>query len=191
MDAAGIQKLIVECENAIGSLKDQSAAIERAGVALVTALRGGGAIYTAGNGGSAAEAMHMAEELTGRFRTNRAPLPGISLVADCTALTCIGNDFGFDDIFSRQVTALGKAGDCLVIFSTSGNSANLVKAMNAANDRRMTVISLLGRGGGAMAGKSHHEIIVKSQSTGRVQEAHQLIMHILLEVIEEAFGQPA
>ena len=175
---------------AVSSLGRQSAAIERMGRALVTALRRGGKVLTAGNGGSAAEALHMSEELVGRFKGNRRSLPGISLVADPTALTCIGNDFGYDEIFRRQVEGLARKGDVLVLFSTSGRARNLQNALEAARRRRVTTMCLLGRDGGPMAGCADHELIVRSAETARIQEAHQVVMHILLEMVEAAFPPP-
>lgn len=175
----------------VGGLRKHAGRIGAIGDALVTCLRRGGTILTAGNGGSAAEALHMAEELTGRYRSNRRPLPAVCLAADATAITCIGNDFGFGEIFARQLEALGRPGDVAVLFSTSGKSENLVKALAAAGKRRVKTVCLLGRDGGRMAGEGDCEIIVDSQSTGRIQEAHQVIMHLLLEIVEEKFGVTA
>lgn len=155
---------------------------------MIAALHGGGKVLTAGNGGSAAEAMHMAEELLGRFRTNRRSLPGIALCADGTALTCIGNDFGYDALFSRQVEGLGAAGDLLVVFSTSGRAPNLAAAIDMARRRGMSVLALLGRDGGGLAGKADCEIIVPGQATERIQEAHQVLLHVLLDRVEQAFS---
>ena len=155
---------------------------------VVETLRSGGQVLTAGNGGSAAEAMHMAEELVGRFRTNRRSLPGISLVADGTALTCIGNDFGFDAVFARQVEGLGRPGDLLVLFSTSGAAANLRRAVEAARAARMRVLLVLGRDGGPLAGAGDAEILVAGQATERIQEAHQVILHVILDVVEQTFA---
>lgn len=157
------------------------------GSELVRALQSGNKIMTAGNGGSAAEALHMAEELVGRFLSNRKSLPAVALVADPTALTCIGNDFGFDAIFSRQVEGIGKAGDILVLFSTSGSAANLLRALEAAHARGVRTLCLLGRDGGRLAGKGTWEIIVPGAETARIQEAHQVLLHIFLEIIEKAF----
>lgn len=150
-------------------------------------LAAGGKVLTAGNGGSAAEALHMAEELVGRFRTNRVSLPGICLAADSTALTCIANDFGFDSVFSRQVAGLGRAGDLLVLFSTSGSARNLEEALEAARAAGMKVLSILGRDGGRLAGRSDVEIVVEHSATERIQEAHQLILHVVLDAVEQAF----
>lgn len=154
---------------------------------VTAALRAGNKIMTAGNGGSAAEALHMSEELVGRFRAERRSLPGISLVADPTVLTCIGNDFGFDSIFSRQIEGLGQKGDVLVLFSTSGNAANLKLALETACDKGMKTICILGRDGGPLAGAADHEIIVEGTATERIQEAHQVLIHIMLDAVEEAF----
>ena len=155
--------------------------------AVIESLRNGGKVLTAGNGGSAAEALHLTEELLGRFKTNRMPLASMALAADCTTLTCIANDFGFESIFSRQVEALGKPGDVLILFSTSGNSKNLIAAMEAARAKGVKTICLLGRDGGAMANRSDHEIIVETTATERIQEAHQVLMHLILDAVEEAF----
>lgn len=184
MVRAGIR----ESACAIGGLLSEVRTLERMAERMVRTLRRGGAVLAAGNGGSAAEAMHLAEELTGRYRSNRRALPAVALAADGTALTCIGNDFGFDFIFSRQVEAIGRPGDVLVVFSTSGNSPNLVHAVEAARRRRMHVVALLGRDGGVLAGRADVELVVPSRTTARVQEAHQVVLHLLLEAVEEEFG---
>ena len=148
VDTVRIKKNISESAAAIASLSlsvDRIAAISSG---IIAALKAGKKVLVAGNGGSAAEALHFAEELTGRFKSNREPLAAVALPADCTALTCIGNDFGFDAIFSRQVEALGRAGDVLILFSTSGNSPNLVLALEAAERRKVRTVCLLGKSGG-------------------------------------------
>lgn len=188
MNQDRIREIIAESERTVASVAEHAAALETLGRELVDVVSKGGKIFTAGNGGSAAEALHMAEELSGRFRQNRRALPGIALVADCTAITCIGNDFGFDEIFSRQVEALGQPGDALVLLSTSGRARNLSRAIESAKERGMKIICLLGRDGGALAGKGDHEIVINSQATERIQEAHQVIIHLVLEMMEEAFS---
>ena len=130
----------------------------------------------------------MAEELVGRFRSNRRSLPAVALTADGTALTCIGNDFGFDEAFGRQIEGLGAEGDLLVLFSTSGRAANLARAVVAARARRMRVLLLLGRDGGPLAGQGDCELLVRGNGTERIQEAHQLLLHILLEGVEQRFA---
>ena len=181
---------IARCAQLVAASLSHTAVLAAMGDELVAVLRAGGKVLAAGNGGSAAEAMHMAEELTGRFKTNRAPLPAVALCADPTLLTCIGNDFGFDAVFSRSVEALGRPGDLLVLFSTSGNSPNLVNACTAARARGMKVHCLLGKSGGALAGQGDRELIVAATETARIQEVHQLAMHILLEIVEVEFGLP-
>ena len=185
---AWIDRCLVESLDCIGSLRQQCARIAEAAELLVGTLAAGGKVLAAGNGGSAAEAMHMAEELVGRFRSNRRSLPAVALTADGTALTCIGNDFGFDEAFSRQIEGLGAEGDLLVLFSTSGRAANLARAVVAARARRMRVLLLLGRDGGPLAGQGDCELLVRGNGTERIQEAHQLLLHILLEGVEQRFA---
>jgi D-sedoheptulose 7-phosphate isomerase len=154
---------------------------------IITTLKAGNKVLACGNGGSAADALHMAEELVGRYKVNRRALPAIALCADPTGLTCIANDFGFEHVFSRQVEALGQRGDLLVVFSTSGNSPNLVLAVEAAVRKDITTVALLGKTGGVLAGRCDHEIIVPSNETARIQEIHTFVMHSWLEQIEIAF----
>lgn len=175
--------------DAIRQLREQTARIGEICDLVITTLQHGGKVLTAGNGGSAAEAMHMAEELTGRFRTNRRSLPGLALTADGTALTCIANDFGFDEVFSRQIEGLANSGDLLVLFSTSGQAPNLLRACEAASSSGMRTVALLGRDGGALAGKADLELCVPGEMTERIQEVHQVILHLILEEVERAFSE--
>lgn len=186
-NATWISACMADCRSAIDSLESQMDAVERAASLLVDTLRKGNKFLTAGNGGSAAEAMHMSEEAVGRYHNDRISLPAVALTADGTALTCIGNDYGFEHVFRRQVEGLGKEGDLLVLFSTSGNGRNLDLAVEEARRKKMHVLLLLGRDGGKLAGRGDVEIIIKSSSTARIQEAHQLLMHILLEAVDRAF----
>ncbi len=158
--------------------------VQSQGKILADTLRNGGKILTAGNGGSAADAMHLAEELSGRYHDERPAMAGLSLVSDATALTCIGNDYGFERIFSRQVEALGKPGDALVVFSTSGNSTNLLQALEAGRRLGLKTFLLAGKTGGLAKGKANHELIVPCSNGARVQEIHTLILHSWLEIIE-------
>ncbi len=162
----------------------QIPAVTEAGDCLISALRRGNKILSCGNGGSACDALHLAEELVGRFHKNRRSLPAISLCADTTALTCIGNDYGFDQIFSRQVEGLGVAGDVLVGFSTSGNSKNVLAAFEAAKARGIKTILVAGGTGGKAAGACDFEIIVPSADTARIQEVHTFVLHRWLEQVE-------
>ncbi len=181
--AAGVDGAL----QAIGLLRGLIPQIADAGNLVVDVLQSGGKVLTAGNGGSAAEAMHMAEELSGRYKADRRSLAAVSLVADGTALTCIGNDYGFESIFSRQVEGLGSAGDLLVLFSTSGSSDNISKALAAARVAGLRVLSILGRDGGDIKGLSDVEVIVPHWETAHIQEAHQVILHQMLELVELAF----
>lgn len=185
---AGIRGAILDSANAIGGLTAHVAAIAAIGRVMVGALRKGRKVLTAGNGGSAAEALHLAEELVGRYKLDRRALPAIALVADPTALTCIGNDYGFDQVFARQVEAHGQSGDILVLFTTSGRAMNLQLALRAAKRKGMVTVALLGGDGGALKGKAAHEILLSGIATARVQEAQQVILHLLLEMVDEAFA---
>ncbi|MGF1485449.1 MAG: SIS domain-containing protein [Opitutales bacterium] len=162
--------------------------VHAAGDAILQALRDGHKIMACGNGGSAADAFHLAQELSGRYRSNRRPLAGLCLSADPTAITCIGNDFGFEYIFSRQVEALGKTGDILVAFSTSGNSPNVLEALKCAKPLGVTRVLVSGKDGGICKNEADHVIIVPSQSTARIQEIHTVVLHHWLERVEAETG---
>lgn len=182
-----MKECFIASHAALNSLELQIDKVSDAADMLVATFEAGGKLLTAGNGGSAAEAMHMAEEAVGRFRSNRISLPAIALVADGTALTCIGNDYGFDNVFSRQVEGLGKEGDVLVLFSTSGNAENLSRALDEAKAKKLKTIAVLGRDGGRLAGRADIEIIIEGSDSGRIQEAHQLFMHIVLDAVDHRF----
>ncbi len=167
-------------------LKAHTDDVARAADIMIEALRAGCAIYFCGNGGSAADAQHLAAELSGRFMKNRRPLPGISLTTNSSALTAIGNDFGYDEVFSRPLDGCGKKGDVLVSLSTSGNSPNVVKAVDVAHKLGMKTISLTGERESALSAKSDICLKVPSPSTPRIQEMHILIGHILCELAENA-----
>ena len=152
---------------------------------MVDCLKAGGKVLFAGNGGSAADAQHMAAEFVNRFKKERAPLAGLALTTDTSVLTSIGNDYSFEEIFSKQVIALGRNGDLFVGISTSGNSANIVKALKAAKEAGVSTIGLMGEGG-AMRDIADCAICVPSRSTPRIQEALLLIEHILCELVEDA-----
>ena len=151
---------------------------------IVSALAEGNTIFWCGNGGSASDSQHLAGELVGRFIEERRPLKSIALNADTSVMTCIVNDYGYDYIFSRQVEALGSKGDVLIGITTSGNSGNILKAFEVANNLKMTTIGLLGKGGGKAKNISHHSLIINSKSTARIQEAHIMVGHILCDLIE-------
>jgi D-sedoheptulose 7-phosphate isomerase len=169
-------------------LPELAPAIRQAAALLAGSLSQGGKIMLCGNGGSAADSQHLAAELTGRFLKDRRPLAAMALSTDTSALTCIGNDYSFDEVFSRQVTGLGRSGDCLLAISTSGNSRNVMRAAEAARAAGMRVIGLLGRDGGALRGLCDLALIVPSPTTARIQEAHIFIGHTLCAMVEEALG---
>lgn len=164
------------------------APVREAGDILVRTLRDGGKAMFCGNGGSAADSQHLAAEFTGRFIHDRRPLAALALNTDSSALTCIGNDYDFDQVFARQVQGLGRAGDCLVGISTSGNSRNVLRAFEAARAAGMATIGLLGRDGGALAALSDVAVIVPAEVTARIQEAHIMIGHTLCGLVEEGLG---
>jgi D-sedoheptulose 7-phosphate isomerase len=151
--------------------------------ALADCFRAGNKVLTCGNGGSACDALHFSEELTGRFKGDRRALPVIPLLEGAN-ITCIANDYGFESIFSRGVEAYGKPGDILLAISTSGNSPNVVKAVEVARRLGLTVHLFLGKDGGKLLGKGDAEIRVKSQDTERIQEVHMVVLHILIEALE-------
>jgi D-sedoheptulose 7-phosphate isomerase len=148
------------------------------------ALNTGNKVLTCGNGGSAAEASHLAEELLGRYKQSRRPLAGISLCSDGQALTCIANDFGFENVFARQVEALGNEGDILVAFTTSGKSENINRAIETASRLGLVTIALTGENGGQSAQQAQHQVAAPSQDSARVQELHTFVVHAICEQCE-------
>ena len=169
-------------------LESIAPAVEAGAQRMAAALSGGRKLMFCGNGGSAADSQHLASEFTGRFIEDRRPLAAIALTTDSSALTCIGNDYSFDDVFSRQVMGLGVKDDCLVALSTSGHSRNVIKAAQAARAAGIHTIGLLGRDGGALRELCDVPIIVPSWITARIQEAHSFIGHTLCGLVEQALG---
>ncbi|MDX9912222.1 MAG: SIS domain-containing protein [Phycisphaerales bacterium] len=161
--------------------------VDRACTLLAERLRAGGKLLAIGNGGSACDAAHFCEELTGRFRKDRPPLAAIA----CTEpghITCTANDFGYDEVFARWVDALARADDALIALSTSGNSENVVRAVERAKARGVLTITLLGKGGGRLRGVGDVEIIAPGETADRIQEVHKLVLHTLVEGVEHALG---
>lgn len=175
---------------AIESLRAHIRTIDRLAATIVRTLQQGGTIFTCGNGGSAAEALHLAEELIGRYRGNRPSCRAVCLNADPTALTCIANDFGFDEVFARQLEGLARPHDVLVVFSTSGKSRNLVLALERARRAQVRTIGLLGRNGGECLALCDEHLIVEATDSAHIQEAHQVVMHLLCEAVERSFSSP-
>ncbi|TWH77536.1 D-sedoheptulose 7-phosphate isomerase [Azomonas agilis] len=166
--------------------------IERAGQLMVNVLLNDGKILACGNGGSAGDAQHFSSELLNRFERERPSLPAIALTTDSSTLTSIANDYSYSEVFSKQVRALGRSGDLLLAISTSGNSANVLQAIQAAHDRDMQVVALTGRDGGNLTSlllPEDIEIRVPSQVTARIQEVHLLVIHCLCDLIDnQLFG---
>ncbi|MEK7869849.1 MAG: D-sedoheptulose 7-phosphate isomerase [Nitrospirota bacterium] len=152
---------------------------------LVTAFREGHKVLLFGNGGSATDAAHIAAEFVGRYKRERKPLPAIALATDIAAITCIANDYGFDELFARQVRAHGQKGDIAIAISTSGNSPNVLKGVAAARECGMITVAWTGGTGGTLAGLVDHPFIVPSTVTARIQESHITLGHVLCELVEE------
>ena len=172
----------------LASVDALAPAIARAGALLAACLRGGGKLLVCGNGGSAADAQHFSAELLGRYERERAGLPAIALHADTSTVTAVANDYGYEQVFARQVQALGRPGDVLLAISTSGNSPGILRAVEAAQRAALGVVALTGRGGGALAPllrSTDTEIRVPAQVTARIQEVHSLVLHCLCELIDE------
>ena len=164
-------------------------AIEQAGTTMAECVRDGHKILSCGNGGSAGDAQHFSSELLNRFEMERPPLPAMALTTDSSTLTAIANDYSYDDIFAKQIKALGETGDVLLAISTSGNSSNVVRAIDAGQDRGMTVIALTGQDGGEMAPAlidTDIEVRVPSDRTARIQEVHLLVIHCLCDLIDRS-----
>ncbi|MEO7312942.1 MAG: D-sedoheptulose 7-phosphate isomerase [Chitinophagaceae bacterium] len=177
---------LAELSQVVAASNSLAETVQAAGDAIINSILQGGKLLTCGNGGSAADALHLAEELVGRYKAERRGLPAICLNSDVTALTCIGNDYGYNRIFSRQVEALGKPGDVLVGFSTSGNSPNVLAAFELAKKAGIITIVLGGKDGGAAKGTCDFELIIPSNTTARIQEIHTVILHQWLEAIDAA-----
>lgn len=177
--------------SAVTGVRAQAARIAELGNLLVDTLRHGGRIYLCGNGGSAADAQHIATEFACRYEAERQALPAIALTTDTSMLTATGNDYGFDRIFARQVEALARPGDVLIAISTSGNSPNVLAAVDAARDRQVVTIGLLGRSGGELRDRVGHALVVPSVNTARIQECHIMIGHIWCAMADRAFASAA
>ena len=160
-------------------------AVEHVGAIIAGGITTGDRVFVAGNGGSAAQAQHFAAELTGRYLKERKPLPGICLNTDTAALTAIANDYGYEQVFARQVEALCVEGDYLLLFTTSGNSQNLIFAARAAREIGVTVVAITGRDGGALAGECHYELRVPMHDTPQIQAAHMMVAHEICRIVED------
>jgi D-sedoheptulose 7-phosphate isomerase len=175
---------------ALETFQSETAKIAEIAQAIVSVLRFGGRVLTCGNGGSAAEALHLAEELVGRFKLTRQPLGAFCLAADPTALTCIGNDFGFEEIFARPLRGIGRAGDVLVVLSTSGTSPNILRALEVARELGIKTVGLLGRPGSAAEALCDFAVTPNVDDPAIVQELHLTTIHVILEFLDSEFGDP-
>ncbi|HEX2853523.1 MAG TPA: SIS domain-containing protein [Opitutaceae bacterium] len=178
---------LAETTRTLQALSAIRAEIDRAGQMIVTSLKRGGKLLICGNGGSAAEAAHFSTELVGRYAKDRHALPAIALSADGSLLTCVVNDYGYEHAFSRQVAGFARPGDLLVVLTTSGNSANILAALDEAKKRGIESIAFLGRGGGKAKGLATCELLVPGKSGPATQEAHLFLIHHFCELIDAAF----
>jgi D-sedoheptulose 7-phosphate isomerase len=177
--------MISDHQECIGRLAGLRAVIDGAARALARVIGSGGRVFVCGNGGSAADAQHFAAELIGRFEKERRPFPAVALTTDTSILTAVSNDYAYDHVFTRQLAGLAVRGDALVGISTSGNSGNVVSAMDLARELGLATIALCGRDGGVLKDRADHVIIVPSDNTARIQEAHALMLHYFAAVVEE------
>lgn len=179
-----------ETKQAIYNNEELLNKIEEVSKLCIELYKGSNKTILAGNGGSAADAQHIAAELVGRYGFDRPSLPSLSLTTDTSNLTAIGNDYGYDNVFSRQLEGMGQKGDLFIGISTSGNSKNIINAFNVAKNKGIKTVALVGRDGGEMAKIADISLIVPSDSTPRIQESHILIGHIICDIIEkETFGE--
>lgn len=181
---AGLQELARLAEQVA---RERAEDIEAAASAAVGALRGGGRLFFCGNGGSAADAQHLAAEYVVRFGGDREALPAIALTTDSSILTAASNDHGFETVFSRQIEALGRRGDVLFLHSTSGESVNLIRAADAARARGVETIALLAKGGGRLRERVDHAVVVPTEQTARAQEIHLALGHLICDIVDRAW----
>jgi D-sedoheptulose 7-phosphate isomerase len=191
MISPSFQAQLDASQNVLRALAEQAALVDTIAARVRDTLLSGRMLLTCGNGGSATDAQHLAEELIGRYRGNRRALPAVALTADSAALTCIANDFGYDAVFARQVEGLARPGDTLLCFSSSGNSPSITAALQAARARDVGTIALLGKDGGPARSLADLALVVASDDTARIQEAHLQVLHYICEVVEATITGPA
>jgi D-sedoheptulose 7-phosphate isomerase len=179
-----LKSAISAAAKTLQSVTELEAQIAKAADLIANCLTSGGKILACGNGGSAADAADFCTELACRFVQDRKPYPALNLSQGGSLITATGNDYGFDEIFARQVRAFGNAGDVLIAITTSGKSKNIRRAIEEARDRKLKTITLLGRDGGSTGGLADVDLVVKGDSTARIQEAHKFILHVLCEIFE-------
>ena len=180
-----LKNAIAVAEKTLRSIVDLESQIAQASELIVNCLTSGKKVLTCGNGGSAADAADFCTELACRFVEDRRPYPAMNLSQGGSLITATGNDYGFDQIFSRQVRAFGNEGDILIAISTTGKSENVQRAIEEAKKLKLKTIALLGRDGGAAAGMADVDLVVKGDSTARIQEAHKVVLHVICEICED------
>ena len=180
------QRLTASADVKLAICNDEKMVDQINGIAqiIINAFKNGNSVYFCGNGGSAADAQHLAAEFSGRFYLDRQPLPSEALHCNTSFMTAVGNDYGYENVYSRLVQAIGKAGDILIGISTSGNSPNILKALTVAQTKGMITVGLAGKTGGKMVGEIDHLIRIPSSDTPRIQEAHITVGHIICEIVE-------
>ena len=184
-----LNRAIVAANTTLQSLFDLDAQVAKAADLIEESLRAGNKLLVCGNGGSAADASHFATEFVVRFTKDRPAYPAICLACDGGLLTAAGNDYGFDEVFARQVAAFGLQGDVLICLTTSGKSRNVERGLVEAKAHKLKTIAFLGRDGGSTVGMADVDLLVRSESTARIQEAHQLLLHVLCETIESRLAE--
>jgi len=184
-----LKRAIVAANQTLQWLFDLDVQVAKAADLIEESLRAGNKLLVCGNGGSAADASHFATEFVVRFTKDRPAYPAICLSGDGGLLTAAGNDYGFDEVFARQVAAFGLQGDVLMCLTTSGKSRNVERALEEAKARKLKTIAFLGRDGGSTIGMADVDLLVRSDSTARIQEAHQLLLHVLCETIESRLAE--
>lgn len=182
-----IGNYIAQSASIIFDMENQIDTLHKIIALTLSTLKRGNKLLTCGNGGSAAEAMHLAEELTGKYNKPRKALPAICLCSDASAMTCIANDWDFTYVFSRQVEAYAQKNDLLLMFTTSGNSTNCIRAAHAMKKAGGKIVGLLGKGGGKAKSLCDLALVIDSKHTNHIQEAHQVVLHLLLEAIDAEF----
>jgi len=184
-----LKRAIVAANQTLQSLFDLDTQVAKAADLIEESFRAGNKLLVCGNGGSAADASHFATEFVVRFMKDRPAYPAICLSGDGGLLTAAGNDYGFDEVFARQVAAFGLQGDVLICLTTSGKSRNVERALEQAKAHKLKTIAFLGRDGGSTIGMADVDLLVRSESTARIQEAHQLLLHVLCETIESRLAE--
>jgi D-sedoheptulose 7-phosphate isomerase len=177
-----------DLQELLPTLRGHAPALQKLCDALLGCWKRRGKVLLAGNGGSMADAVHFAEELTVRYKKNRRALAAVAL-SDAAAITCAGNDFGYDTVFSRQVEALGNEGDVLIVFTTSGNSPSILAALEAARRQRLVTCAFLGKDGGRARGQADIELLIAHAATARIQEMHQVLFHVACEWVDAQFPE--